>query len=313
MTIDAPDRWGGPSRLSAWESLMWRAEGDPRTRSTGILLEILATEPDWDRFYRAHDRTVTKIPRLRERIVEPILPVTEPAWSADEAFNLDLHVHRVALRGPGGEDELFELIESTFNRPLDRARPPWEATLVTGLAGGQAAYLVKFHHSLSDGLGLVQLLTMAHSPTSRPSPVSHTIVAPARPVHGPLDLLSLRAKEAVAAAPGQVLAAMRTGLAGRALPSSTTRRSVRYLASAKRSLSPPSVGRSPLLADAGVGNRLLRPRHPAERPEGRGQGRRLLRERRFRRRHARRGPALPRAPPHDGRGDPHRHAGQPAP
>src|SRR5260370_1378585 len=35
--------------MSAWEALMWRAEADPRTRSTGGLLEGLHREPDWDR------------------------------------------------------------------------------------------------------------------------------------------------------------------------------------------------------------------------------------------------------------------------
>ena len=48
--------WGGPADMSAWEALMWRAEADPRTRSTGVLLEILDGEPDWDRLVAAHDR-----------------------------------------------------------------------------------------------------------------------------------------------------------------------------------------------------------------------------------------------------------------
>ena len=33
--------WGGPARMSAWEALMWRAEGDLRTRSSGLLVEVL--------------------------------------------------------------------------------------------------------------------------------------------------------------------------------------------------------------------------------------------------------------------------------
>ena len=40
--------------------------------------------------------------------------------------------------------------------PFDRARPLWEATLVEGLPDGRAAYLLKLHHSLADGKGLVQ-------------------------------------------------------------------------------------------------------------------------------------------------------------
>ena len=55
--------WGGPADMSAWEALMWRAEADPRTRSTGVLLEILDREPDWDRLVAAHDRVSQQIPR----------------------------------------------------------------------------------------------------------------------------------------------------------------------------------------------------------------------------------------------------------
>jgi len=42
--------------MSPAEALMWRAEGDLRTRSSGALVELLDTAPDWDRFLAAHDR-----------------------------------------------------------------------------------------------------------------------------------------------------------------------------------------------------------------------------------------------------------------
>lgn len=256
------DSWGGPARLSAWEATMWRAEGDPRTRSGGILLETLDREPEWERFYQAHDRAVIAIPRLRERVVEPLLPLTDPVWSPDPAFNLDLHVHRARLPEPGGERELFEFIESQFHRPLDRARPPWEATLVTGLEGGRAAYLFKFHHSLSDGLGLVQLLTLAHSPTSRRSPVRHTVIPAARDEYTPVSLLATRAKEAVVGAPWQGARIARRGLgwAASALtsPVKTVTDPIRYAASARRTLAPDRAPRSPLLDNSLLGARLLR-------------------------------------------------------
>ena len=46
---DALASWGGGQDLSAWEALMWRTGGDYRTRSTGVIVELLDTEPDWDR------------------------------------------------------------------------------------------------------------------------------------------------------------------------------------------------------------------------------------------------------------------------
>lgn len=80
------ESWGGPARLSGWDAVMWRAEADPRTRSGGVLLEILDSEPEWDRFYAGHERAVAAIPRLRERIVEPLLPRSPEAWSIDPHF-----------------------------------------------------------------------------------------------------------------------------------------------------------------------------------------------------------------------------------
>ena len=41
---------------------------------------------------------------------------------------------------------------------FDRARPLWEFTLVEQLEGGRAALVMKLHHSLTDGLGGMQLM-----------------------------------------------------------------------------------------------------------------------------------------------------------
>ena len=42
---------------------------------------------------------------------------------------------------------------------FDLARPLWEWTLAEGLDGGQAALVLKIHHSLTDGIGGMQLAT----------------------------------------------------------------------------------------------------------------------------------------------------------
>eukprot|EP01034_Spumella_vulgaris_P020851 gene20851-26742_t len=67
--------------------------------------------------------------------------------------------------------------------PFDRARPPWEVILIEGLADGRAAYVLKMHHSLADGHGVMQLLSQAHSQTSEPGPA---MTRPVRPPAGSL-------------------------------------------------------------------------------------------------------------------------------
>src|SRR3977135_2906017 len=145
--VDTLASWGGGQDLSAWEALMWRTGGDYRTRSTGVMVELLDTEPDWDRLVAAHDRFTQRVPRLRERVVEPVLPLVPPAWSPDPHFDLDYHLQRVRLAASVSLAAPPALPAQFPARPLDPERPPWEALLVLAATGGQAASLFKPHHS----------------------------------------------------------------------------------------------------------------------------------------------------------------------
>ena len=51
---------------------------------------------------------------------------------------------------------------------FDRARPLWELTLVEGLENGEAALIVKIHHSLSDGLGGMRMLEVIADQKRKP-------------------------------------------------------------------------------------------------------------------------------------------------
>jgi len=259
--------WGGPARMSAWESLMWRSDGDPRTRSAGLLLELLDSAPDWERLLRAHDRATQVIPRLRERVVEPTVPVTTPAWTTDTRFDLSYHVQRVRLPAPGSMRELLELAANVAARPLDHNRPPWEALLVEGLDTGGAAYLLKLHHSLSDGLGIVQLLGMAHSRRSEPGgqPLAGLHPAPDRSTGDaptPTGLVTGEILDEITDIPARARATATSalGVLGRILvhPAGTVNQALDYGLSLRRVLSPPACERSPLLSrGGGFGYRLL--------------------------------------------------------
>jgi len=265
---DEARTWGGPQELTAWEALMWRSESDPRTRSTGILLEVLDGEPDWERFLQAHERATRAIPRLRERVVEPLLPLVQPAWSYDVRFDLTHHVRRLRLHEPGDHPQLLSLCEDVAKRPLDRARPPWEAILVTGLEGGRAAYLLRLHHSLADGLGLMQLLELAHSRSAEPSDTPLESSTARAPALTPQRLLSSRVRAALAAAPDsarqRAMGAVRS--VGRAVadPVTSVSEGMKFTRSLRRMLAPPGASRSPLLANTGVASRFLTLEVPLE-------------------------------------------------
>jgi WS/DGAT/MGAT family acyltransferase len=79
-------------------------------------------------------------------------------------------VHRVRLPGPGTLRQLLDVVQDFAAAPLDRDRPLWAALLVEGLADGRAGYVAKSHHSVTDGLGAVQLMMRLHSRTAEHDP-----------------------------------------------------------------------------------------------------------------------------------------------
>jgi diacylglycerol O-acyltransferase / wax synthase len=249
--------WGGGQDLSAWEALMWRTHGDHRTRSTGVMVELLDQEPDWDRLVAAHDRFTRRVPRLRERVVDPVMPLVAPAWSPDPHFDLDYHLQRVRLPGDGSMAELHAVAAQFAARPLDPERPPWEALLVLGVTGGQAAYLFKPHHSLSDGIGLLQLLDLAHAHGREPGPADDKPLPEPRRKESPEGLLVNRLAAKVVNAPADAIRETLQAV-GRFAgdPIGTTTEAVKFAMSLRRVLTPPDAPRSPALAGSGSGYRL---------------------------------------------------------
>ena len=78
-----------------------------------------------------------------------------------------LYGHRTApLSVQVSERELGLVISRLHSLPLERSRPLWECTLIEGLQPDRFAIYMKIHHSLVDGVGLMQRLThiLAESP-----------------------------------------------------------------------------------------------------------------------------------------------------
>jgi WS/DGAT/MGAT family acyltransferase len=241
--------WGQAREMNPIEALMWRAEGDPRLRSTITSLELLDCTPDWDRFLAAHEWATRLVPRFRQRVVEPSLGMGVPTWVVDPHFDLHYHVRRLQLPAGGDWSDTLHLAEQLAMTPFDRSRSPWEATLIEGLPDGASAYLLKLHHATTDGLGAVQLLGMLHSPTREPLTGKPQPDAPDHEYTTPVGLLSRQlSRDAV----GMPAAALRTaGRAAHALqdPGKAVTRAARFGASLRRVLADPDTEGSPLLQD----------------------------------------------------------------
>ena len=66
----------------------------------------------------------------------------------------------VALNPDGTMRPVFTMAEQMAEGDFDKARPLWEMLLVSGLKDGQAAFIAKIHHSVTDGVGGLQMAAM---------------------------------------------------------------------------------------------------------------------------------------------------------
>jgi len=121
----------------------------------GLLLLDPATMPDGYDFARMREgigRRVRDVPMFTRRVQPTPFGLDHPVWTEDTHFDIDRHVHRLAVPAPGGEREIAELVGHLAGLSLDRARPLWEMWVIEGLATGQVAVLSKMHHASVDGV-----------------------------------------------------------------------------------------------------------------------------------------------------------------
>jgi WS/DGAT/MGAT family acyltransferase len=247
--------WSDGPEMTALEAMMWRAETDPLLRSHGVVFELLDTAPGWERLIAAHEWAVSRVPRLRHRVVDDPSLLGPPAW-AESDVDLEHHLQRTTLPDGATFEDALAVAADVHMAGLPRDRPQWQGTLVEGLPDGQAAYLLKLHHSLADGTAVVQLLDQLHSTTRAPTPGRAT---PPLPPPSSISEPELAARHAGEAALGSAASALR--LAGRATgagiaaardPGAT----VRFARSLARVVGSAPGTASPLLADRGLGRRL---------------------------------------------------------
>jgi WS/DGAT/MGAT family acyltransferase len=231
-------------RLSDSDALLWRIEGDPVLRSPILVVGLLDREPAWPRVRNALVRAAEEIPRFRQRL-DPGGLGRPPQWVDDVDFSLDHHLRHVRAATPEGVRAVLDLAEPDAMTAFDPARPLWQLTVVSGLEGGRAAFVLRFHHTITDGVGGVALAEHLFDPTRRgriraaaPEPTPAPAAASRRPPIG-------QAANALAAA-------ARAGLD----PLGSAQAGVRMTRSIAKFLAPASEPLSPILRGRGLDRRL---------------------------------------------------------
>ena len=142
-----------PSADAAWLRM------DRPTNLMVINSLLLFDDPiDWPRVKEIIGaRLVDRYSRFRHCAVETGGPRGGVFWEDDPHFDVDLHLHHLALPAPGDQSALQELVGDLMAEPLDRSKPLWHVYLIDGYGDGCALY-VRMHHCIADGIALARVM-----------------------------------------------------------------------------------------------------------------------------------------------------------
>ncbi|HPX35847.1 MAG TPA: wax ester/triacylglycerol synthase family O-acyltransferase [Mycobacterium sp.] len=157
----------GPQRLTGLDASFLYLETANQPVQLLTVLELdTSTIPggyNFERFCEALRVRMRGIPAFQEKLSDARFDLDHPAWVADPDFDIHRHVHRIAVRNPGGPEELAEVCGPLVSVPVERSGPLWEMWVIEGADGpidGHRLYvLLKMHHAAADGVTYAELLS----------------------------------------------------------------------------------------------------------------------------------------------------------
>jgi WS/DGAT/MGAT family acyltransferase len=241
--------------MSENDAVMWHMERDPLLRSTITTVWVLDCQPDQSRFDEMLSRATAAIPRLRQRVVADSRGIAPPKWETDPLFEPDYHIRHGRVGGDGTLRDLLDAAEPIAMQAFDKDRPLWELHQLDGLEGGKVGVVMKLHHAVGDGMGLVQMTTALIETERHPDELP--------PVPEPLEEPDHRSTETEhrrSAIRHQAEVGMKRGMGGAAAmgrgawnmardPIGTSRSFAETTSSIARAMRPVSEPMSPIMGD----------------------------------------------------------------
>jgi WS/DGAT/MGAT family acyltransferase len=242
------------------DAFSWYMESDPALRATIVVVAWFDQPPDWGTLAHRLERATRLVPIFRQRPVEPPGRMATPRWTLDPDFDLSRHLRRVGSPPPHTSDTVLEMARWAAMSGFDTAHPVWEFTLVESLTGGGAALIMKLHHSLTDGLGGMQLLLALFDIDADP-PVQGAIPEPpVEHMEGTAELLTASAlhegRKILALAQRQASAVLPALWRAGRHPLRQTRDVVEMIRSVGRTVAPVSSTLSPIMKGRSLGRQL---------------------------------------------------------
>jgi diacylglycerol O-acyltransferase len=171
---------------------------------------VLTKKPlDFERVRKIYNERIVSFDRFRQRVVETGFPMATPHWQDMPNFNIDQHLHHIALAAPHDEAALVRLVNDLASMPLDHSLPLWQAYVVDDVEGG-SALITRAHHCMADGTAMMTVTQRLYDPApgAKPLPPPRARGASVgngarKGLFGPaIDLISDAARDAIALAGG---------------------------------------------------------------------------------------------------------------
>jgi diacylglycerol O-acyltransferase / wax synthase len=122
---------------------------------TGV---VLTKEPlEFESVRAVYKARMAMFDRFSQRVVESGLPVQTPHWEDMPHFDIDQHLHHIALPAPHDHAALRALIADIASSPLDHEQPLWQVHVVDDVAGG-SALVMRYHHCIADGTAMMTVM-----------------------------------------------------------------------------------------------------------------------------------------------------------
>ncbi|KQT93516.1 hypothetical protein ASG49_00395 [Marmoricola sp. Leaf446] len=157
------------------DALLLKGDGDPETRAIMSAALVLDGTPDLSVLAQTFERASRSVPRMRQRVTSGGWARNRQSWVPDEAFDAADHIRQVGAPGDASLGAVLELASSAATAPFDPAKPLWDATVVTGVEGGQTVLVLRVHHAIADGVRALHM--MANLLDLEPDPAREELAA----------------------------------------------------------------------------------------------------------------------------------------
>ena len=147
----------------------------------------------FDDFKKVLAARIHRLPRFRQRLVSVPFNLDFPYWTDDPNFDIDLHLHRMALPTPNDWDTLRSTASDIFSTPLDLRRPLWSIHFVENLDAvsqlpvGSVAIITKMHHVMVDGVSGMGIMGILYDLKPKTIDEINQQVVPFKPAPLPND------------------------------------------------------------------------------------------------------------------------------